>query len=105
MCLTGRPNNRTLNNFRMISEDFKKKDLLTATTLLIPGYIDKEEVKKIARFISNLDCDIPYSLLAFHPDFKMIDMPITPRKQAEECYQAAKKYLNRVNIGNKHLLR
>lgn len=105
MCLTGRPNKRTLNNFQMIAEDFKKKDLLTATTLLVPGYIDKEEVEKIARFISNLDSDIPYSLLGFHPDFKMIDMPITTKKQAEECYQAAKKYLNRVNIGNKHLLR
>ena len=104
MALTGRPNKRTLDNFQMIAKEFKTRDLLTATTLLVPGYIDKEEVEKIARFISNLDPDIPYSLLAFHPDFKMIDMPITIRKQAEECYQAAKKYLNRVNIGNKHLL-
>ena len=105
MCLTGRPNIRTLNNFQRIAEDFKKKDLITATTLLVPGYIDKEEVEKIARFISNLDNDIPYSLLGFHPDFKMIDIPITTKKQAEDCYQAAKKYLNRVNIGNMHLLR
>ena len=71
---------------------------------MIPGYIDKEEVEKIARFISNLGPEIPYSLLGFHPDFKMIDMPVTTRKQAEECYQTAKKYLKRVNIGNKHLL-
>jgi len=103
-CLTGRPNKRTLSNFQIIAEEFNKKDLLTATTLLIPGYIDKEEVEKIAGFISNIDNDIPYSLLAFHPDFKMIDMPITTRKQAEECYQVAKKYLKRVNIGNRHLL-
>jgi len=88
----------------MIAEEYKKRDLLTATTLLIPGYIDKKEVEKITSFISNLNPDIPYSLLAFHPDFKIIDMPVTNKKQAEECYQAAKKYLNRVNIGNKHLL-
>jgi len=105
IALTGRPNKRTLDNFQMVAQEFKKKDLLTATTLLIPGYIDKEEIEKIAKFISNLNPDIPYSLLAFHPDFKMIDMPVTTRKQAEECYQAAKKYLNRVNIGNKHLLK
>ena len=102
--LTGRPNIRTLQNFSMIANEFEKKGLLTATTLLIPGYIDKEEVKKIARFISSLDPDIPYSLLAFHPDFKMIDMPVTTKKLAEECYKVANKYLNRVNIGNKHLL-
>lgn len=104
IALTGRPNKRTLDNFHLIANEFKKRDLLTATTLLIPGYIDKEEVEKIARFISDFDPDIPYSLLGFHPDFKMIDMPVTTSKQAEECYQAAKKYLNRVNIGNKHLL-
>ncbi|UCF13753.1 MAG: radical SAM protein [Thermoplasmatales archaeon] len=104
MALTGRANKRTLDNFQTIAEEYKKRDLLTATTLLIPGYIDKEEVEKIAKFISNLNTDIPYSLLGFHPDFKMIDMPITTRNQAEECYQAAKKYLNRVNIGNRHLL-
>jgi pyruvate formate lyase activating enzyme len=105
MCLTGRSNKRTLDNFQRIAQEYKKRDLLTATTLLIPGYIDEAEVEKIAKFISNLDNDIPYSLLVFHPGFKMIDMPITTRKQVEECYQAAKKYLNRVNIGNKHLLK
>jgi len=86
IALTGRPNKRTLDNFQMVAQEYK------------------EEIEKIAKFISNLNPDIPYSLLAFHPDFKMIDMPVTTRKQAEECYQVAKKYLNRVNIGNKHLL-
>lgn len=104
IALTGRPNHRTLENFEMIAEEFEKKDFLTATTLLVPGYIDKEEVEKIAKFISSLNPNIPYSLLAFHPDFKMIDMPITTKKLAEECYGVAKKYLKRVNIGNKHLL-
>jgi pyruvate formate lyase activating enzyme len=102
IALTGRSNTRTLENFRMISKEFR--GILTATTLLVPGYIDKEEVEKIARFISLLDPNIPYSLLAFHPDFEMMDMPVTTRKLAEECYEAASNYLNRVNIGNKHLL-
>ena len=105
IALTGRSNERTLENFQMIADEYKKKDLLTATTLLIPGYIDEIEIEKITSFISNLNPDIPYSLLAFHPDFKIIDMPFTYKKQAEDCYQVAKKYLNRVNIGNKHLLR
>jgi len=104
IALTGRPNDRTLQNFKMIAEKFQKKNLLTATTLLVPGYIDTEEIEKIARYIADLNPDIPYSLLAFHPDYKMMDMPVTSRKHAMECYKTAKKYLNQVNIGNKHLL-
>ena len=104
MALAGRPNDRTLQNFRMVSENFQKKNLLTATTLLVPGYIDAEEIEKLAKFISDLNPDIPYSLLAFHPDYKMMDMPVTSKKMATECYKTAKKYLNHVNIGNKHLL-
>jgi len=104
IALTGRPNDRTLQNFRMVSENFQKKNLLTATTLLVPGYIDTEEIEKLAKFISDLNPDIPYSLLAFRPDYKMMDMPVTSKKMATECYKTAKKYLNHVNIGNKHLL-
>ena len=104
IALTGISNKRTLENFEMIANEFDKEDLLTATTLLIPGYIDAEEVEKIAKFISSLNPNIPYSLLAFHPDFKMLDMPFTTRRLAIECYNTAKKYLRRVNIGNEHLL-
>ncbi|MDH7507100.1 MAG: radical SAM protein [Candidatus Thermoplasmatota archaeon] len=104
LALTGQSNEKTLENFKMVAKNFKKKNLLTATTLLIPGYIDKQEIEKIAQFISNLNPDIPYLLLAFHPAFEMNDLPITSTKQATECYETAKKYLKNVNIGNKHLL-
>lgn len=104
IALTGKPNDRTLENFSMIANNYDKKNLLTATTLLVPGYIDIEEIKNIARFISNLNPDIPYSLLVFHPDYKMSDLPITNRETVMECYETAKKYLKHVNIGNKHLL-
>ena len=102
--LTGRPNARTLENFRMVPREFPRKDLLTATTLLVPGYIDAREVDRIAEFVASLNPDIPYSLLAFHPDFKMMDMPATSREQMDACEKAARKHLERVNVGNKHLL-
>lgn len=102
--LTGISNKRTIENFEVIANEFDKEDILTATTLLIPGYIDAKEIEEIAKFISSLNKNIPYSLLAFHPDFKMLDMPFTTTKLAMECYEVAKKYLKRVNIGNKHLL-
>jgi pyruvate formate lyase activating enzyme len=35
-------------------------------------------VEGIAEFIAGLNPDIAYSLLAFHPDFIMMDFPATP---------------------------
>ena len=92
----------------MIARDFYplRPDfpMLTATTLLVPGYVDTTEVEQIAEFIAGLNPEIPYSLLVFHPDFMMTDLPITPLKQTIECYNAAKKHLERVHVGNLHML-
>ena len=105
--LSGVPNKRAYENFELIAREyFENSDppVLTATTLLVPFYVDEQEVEQIAAFIARINPDIPYSLLVFHPSFYMRDMPITPREQAFKCYEAAKKYLNKVNIGNKQLL-
>jgi hypothetical protein len=49
--------------------------------------------------------EIPYSLLAFHPQFYLHDLPVTSRDHAEEALAAAKAAgLARVRIGNRHLL-
>jgi pyruvate formate lyase activating enzyme len=61
-------------------------------------------LEKIAGFIASLDETIPYSLLVFHPDFMMQDLPITPAEQAFEAYRTAKKHLKNVELGNIHLL-
>jgi len=71
----------------------------------VPGYIDVDQVGKIARFIARLSPDIPYALLAFHPSFKMTDLAATTRRQALECLEAAcAAGLRRVRVGNLHLL-
>jgi pyruvate formate lyase activating enzyme len=45
------------------------------------------------------------SLLAFHPQFTLHDLPVTSRDHAEEALAAAKAAgLTRVRIGNIHLL-
>jgi pyruvate formate lyase activating enzyme len=107
--LTGVSNSRTLENFRKAAHRIHERPeppLLVASTLLVPGYIEAGEVELIASFIASLDPGIPYSLLAFHPQFKMSDLPRTPRKQADECKEAALKAgLKRIRIGNEHLLR
>ena len=100
--LTGRDNKRVLKNFEMVFSKFP--EVISATTLLVPYYVDKDEVENIAKFISSFSEKIPYSLLIFHPAYKLKDLPITPKKQVFECYKAAKKYLKNVYIGNLHLL-
>jgi len=112
LALCGVSNRRTLENFAYLNEWIKDKSrlnggepFLIASTLLVPGYIDTEEVYKIAKFIAQLNSEIPYSLLAFYPQFFMPDLPVTSRKQAEECYEAAKRAgLKNINLGNVHLL-
>jgi pyruvate formate lyase activating enzyme len=102
--LCGTNLDRAFQNFAAIAKDYPRGDVLTATTLLVPYYVDKIEVEEIARFISRQNKDIPYSLLVFHPDFLMSDLPVTPRMQARECVEAARRQLSRVNLGNTHLL-
>jgi pyruvate formate lyase activating enzyme len=108
IALCGVSNKRTLENFRLLAEYAEKRPsppFLVASTLLVPGYIDMEEVSKIAAFISSLNADIPYTLLAFHPQFMMNDLPTTSKRHAEECLKQAKAQgLKRVRAGNIHLL-
>jgi pyruvate formate lyase activating enzyme len=108
IALCGASNKRTLENFRLLAEYIERRPsppFLVASTLLVPGYVDKEEVSSIAAFISSLNPNIPYALLAFHPQFMMNDLPTTSRRHAQECLAEAKAQgLTNVRVGNIHLL-
>jgi pyruvate formate lyase activating enzyme len=72
---------------------------------MVPGYIDAREISSIAGFIAKFAPDIPYSLLGFHPDYRMTDLPATSHEQAQKCLDAARRAgLQRVKVGNVHLL-
>jgi pyruvate formate lyase activating enzyme len=106
--LTGRPNHQTLENFARLGASFDQRPeppLVIASTLLVPGYITVNEIRIIARFIADVNPDIPYTLLGFAPQFLMNDLPRTSLQNAEAAYQAAREEgLTRVRIGNRHLL-
>jgi pyruvate formate lyase activating enzyme len=108
VALTGITNQRTLDNFARAAQKIGRRPvppLLIASTLLVPGYIDAQEVAAIAGFIAGLNPDIPYSLLAFHPQFFMSDMPLTSKTLADQCLRAARDAgLKNVRLGNVHLL-
>lgn len=108
LALCGLSNTRTLENFGYAASFIQKREdppLLIASTLLVPGYIDLKEVRRIARFIAKLNPNIPWVLLGFYPHFLMRDLPTTSRDHANRALSVAKEEgLLRVRIGNTHLL-
>ncbi len=108
LAMCGVTNKQTLKNIEFLADYGRKRKeppFLVVSTLLVPGYVDVVEIENIAKFLASLDPEIPYSLLAFHPQFEMEDMPITSKKEAYECFNAAKKAgLKNIRIGNIHLL-
>lgn len=109
IALTGVTNRQTLESFRRAAQFAKERPdppLVVASTLLVPGYVDEQEVAAIAGFIAHVNPDIPYRLLAFYPQFMFADLPTTRLAQAVRCQEAAVSAgLKRVSIGNVHLLR
>lgn len=108
IALTGSSNRRTLENLARAARRIPERPdppLVVVSTLLVPGYVDAEEVGKIARYIASLNPSIPYALLAFYPQFYMWDLPCTSYRHAKECEEAALSAgLTNVRIGNIHLL-
>jgi len=106
--LTGASNTTTLSNFARAAARFDERPdppPVVASTLLVPGYVDAEEVGRIARFIADLNPAIPYALLGFAPHFLFHDLPRTSVRHAEKAEAAARAAgLHTVHIGNRHLL-
>ena len=106
--LTGvRGPERALKNLKEGAKWFKVRSdppPLVVSTLLVPGYVDCDEVKAIAEYLSSLDERIPYVLLAFYPHFMANDLPSTPKKMALDCLREIKPLLNEVYLENAWLL-
>jgi len=107
--LTGVSNSQTLKNFAALAarvSERREVPLLTCSTLMVPGYVDLEEIYGLARLIATLNPNIPYSLLAFYPQFYLKDLPTTSRDFAFKARQVALEAgVKRVNLGNLHLLK
>lgn len=75
------------------------------TTLLIPGKNDSDaELHKMCEWImSNLGPDVPLHFSAFHPDWKMLDIPQTPAETLSRAREIGLKTgLHYVYTGNVH---
>jgi pyruvate formate lyase activating enzyme len=105
--LTGVSNAVVLRNFKELAIAKKQRDgeFLVASILLVPGYIDLSEIRKICRFIAECDSSIPTALLGFSPHHAMSDLPRTSRNHAKTALEVSKEEgLENVRIGNLGLL-
>jgi len=89
------------NQFKIAQNWFERYGSIA---VFLARMVDATQVNLIARFISNLNPEIPYSLLLFHSDFYMSDMPFTSKRQLESCLKATKKHLRNVHVDNIGLL-
>jgi pyruvate formate lyase activating enzyme len=75
------------------------------TTLLIPGWNDSEgELREMTAWIvENLGSDVPLHFTAFHPDWKLRDVPATPPETLSRARRTALEAgINHVYTGNVH---
>ena len=78
---------------------------LETTTLIIPGENDSEkELTEMCEWVvENLGPDVPMHFSAFHPDFKMMDVPSTPSSTLTMARDIAMKAgVRYAYVGNVH---
>ncbi len=81
----------------------KHKIHIEITNLIVPkiGENLKQFRKLVEWIIENLGAETPFHILRFHPDYKLIDVPVTPLETLEKFIEEAKKLgLKYVYIGN-----
>lgn len=90
---TGKSNRKVLENFVNLHQAGVK---LKSESILIPNYIDYQEIEKIARFIASVSSDIPYRIDSYIP------VPEEPwrrptSREIEKAVDVARKYLRNVS--------
>jgi len=77
---------------------------LEVLSLHIPGWVETEELAKIAELISNVDPYIPFTLLAFFPAYKLEGAREPTMLEMIRSFLAVREAgLKRVKLGNCHV--
>lgn len=99
---TGRNNPECiLKNFKRYASIPRLK--VRAESILIPGYIDKDEIEKIAKFIASIDYTIPYRIDGYIPSNayspnKINNFTRPTENEMREAKIIVEKYLKNVSI-------
>jgi pyruvate-formate lyase-activating enzyme len=90
---TGQTNRPVLDNFKLLNES---RIELAAESVLIPGLIEKDEIGRIAKFISSVNLSIPYRIDGFISIHDASWRSPSPR-EVIEATRVAKRYLKAVS--------
>ncbi|MFX1282081.1 MAG: radical SAM protein [Promethearchaeota archaeon] len=96
--LCGTPNSTVLDSLAlMIDLDFTVEVL----TLYIPGIVETDQHRQIARLIADVDSTIPTTLLAFFPSYKLRDTRSPTFSEMMTSYWVLREEgLNNLRLGN-----
>ena len=99
--LTGVSNSQILK----LPEAMKERGFVVEVlSLYIPGWVETDQIANIARELAAVDAEIPFTILAFFPEYKMRDVPSPAMWQMIEAYSAARDAgLRKIKLGNLHL--
>ncbi len=75
--------------------------VLEVSSLYLPGWVETEQIGKIAGLLAQVDSDIPYSIIAFFPEYRMTDVPSPSFQQMVGAFEASRDAgLKNVRLGN-----
>ena len=91
------------DNHKQVLENFRRyvnapHIKVRAESIFIPGYIDMDEVEKIAKFIAEVDLNIPYRIDAYIPYSRNDRFRRPTKAEMEGAKQISEKYLKNVSI-------
>jgi pyruvate-formate lyase-activating enzyme len=81
----------------IVDRDF----VLEVLSLYIPGWVETNQIGKIAELLAQVNSAIPFTILAFFPEYKLTSVPPPNLKQMIEAYYVARDAgLKNVRLGN-----
>jgi len=85
-----------------LPEEIKRRDfVLEVLSLFIPGWVEEDQIGDIARLIASVDPKIPFTVLAFFPEYQLRNVPSPTLNQMLSAYEACiKAGLKSVRLGN-----
>jgi pyruvate formate lyase activating enzyme len=70
-------------------------------SLYIPRWVETDQIGKVAALLAGVDPRMPFTILAFFPEYRMRDMPSPNLTQMLEAYEAARAVgLVNIRLGN-----
>lgn len=85
-----------------LPQDIRRRGFtLEVLSLYIPGWVEADQLRKIARTLADVDPQIPYTILAFFPEYQMKAVSSPSFEQMLDAYKGVKDVgLLNVRLGN-----